>query len=91
MKNTKHKNVMNRSLPLTTALSKGKFSAAVEEALLSLHGSKLRSSLYAVQPKFGIKRLKCQHCFYRSNWKTDMIRHVKIRHNLNEVDHNRGK
>ncbi|CAF2703956.1 unnamed protein product [Rotaria sp. Silwood2] len=73
----------------TTALAKAKFSPAVEEALLSLQGSKLNAGLYAVQPKFGIKRLKCQHCFYRSNWKTDMIRHVRIRHNLTEPDHNK--
>ncbi|CAF2335449.1 unnamed protein product [Rotaria sp. Silwood2] len=73
----------------TTALAKAKFSPAVEEALLSLQGSKLNAGLYAVQPKFGIKRLKCRHCFYRSNWKTDMIRHVRIRHNLTEPDHNK--
>ena len=81
------------SAPLspTTALAKAKFSPAVEEALLSLQGSKINAGLYAVQPKFGIKRLKCRHCFYRSNWKTDMIRHVRIRHNLTEPDHNKGK
>ncbi|CAF4675422.1 unnamed protein product, partial [Rotaria magnacalcarata] len=73
----------------TSALAKAKFPPAVEEALLSLHGSKLNSGLYAVQPKFGIKRLKCRHCFYRSNWKTDMIRHVRIRHSLTEPDHNK--
>jgi len=90
-KKSKHKNGLNRSLSPTSALAKAKFSPAVEEALLSLQGSKLNSSLYAVQPKFGIKRLKCRHCFYRSNWKTDMIRHVRIRHNLTEPDHNKGK
>jgi hypothetical protein len=90
-KKSKHKNGLNRSLSPTSALAKAKFSPAVEEALLSLQGSKLNPSLYAVQPKFGIKRLKCRHCFYRSNWKTDMIRHVRIRHNLTEPDHNKGK
>ncbi|CAF0881352.1 unnamed protein product [Adineta steineri] len=82
---------MSSTAPLspTSALAKAKFSPAVEEALLSLQGSKLNSGLYAVQPKFGIKRLKCRHCFYRSNWKTDMIRHVRIRHNLTEPDHNK--
>ncbi|CAF3532891.1 unnamed protein product [Rotaria sordida] len=73
----------------TSALAKAKFSPAVEEALLSLQGAKINGGLYAVQPKFGIKRLKCRHCFYRSNWKTDMIRHVRIRHNLTEPDHNK--
>lgn len=74
-----------------TALAKAKFSPAVEEALLSLQNSKLKNvGMYASQPKFGIKRLKCRHCFYRSNWKTDMIRHVRIRHNLTEPDHNQG-
>jgi hypothetical protein len=90
-KKSKHKNGFNRSLSPTSALAKAKFSPAVEEALLSIQGSKLNPSLYAVQPKFGIKRLKCRHCFYRSNWKTDMIRHVRIRHNLTEPDHNKGK
>ena len=75
----------------TSALAKAKFSPAVEEALLSLQSSKINAGLYAVQPKFGIKRLKCRHCFYRSNWKTDMIRHVRIRHSLTEPDHNKGK
>ena len=89
-KKSKHKNNIHRSLSPTSALAKAKFSPAVEEALLSLQGSKLNPNLYAVQPKFGIKRLKCRHCFYRSNWKTDMIRHVRIRHNLTEPDHNRG-
>ncbi|CAF1186888.1 unnamed protein product [Adineta steineri] len=89
IKKSKHKNGLNRSLSPTSALAKAKFSPAVEEALLSLQGSKLNPSLYAVQPKFGIKRLKCRHCFYRSNWKTDMIRHVRIRHNLTEPDHNK--
>jgi hypothetical protein len=91
IKKLKHKNGLNRSLSPTSALAKAKFSPAVEEALLSLQGSKLNPSLYAVQPKFGIKRLKCRHCFYRSNWKTDMIRHVRIRHCLTEPDHNKGK
>ncbi len=91
IKKLKHKNELNRSLSPTSALAKAKFSPAVEEALLSLQGSKLNPSLYAVQPKFGIKRLKCRHCFYRSNWKTDMIRHVRIRHCLTEPDHNKGK
>jgi hypothetical protein len=93
IKKSKHKNGngLNRSLSPTSALAKAKFSPAVEEALLSLQGSKLNPNLYAVQPKFGIKRLKCRHCFYRSNWKTDMIRHVRIRHNLTEPDHNKGK
>ncbi len=100
-KKSKHKNGNHTttvtkipiSAPLspTSALAKAKFSPAVEEALLSLQGSKLNAGLYAVQPKFGIKRLKCRHCFYRSNWKTDMIRHVRIRHNLTEPDHNKGK
>jgi hypothetical protein len=90
-KKAKHKNGIIRSLSPTSALAKAKFSPAVEEALLSLQGSKLNPGLYAVQPKFGIKRLKCRHCFYRSNWKTDMIRHVRIRHNLTEPDHNKGK
>jgi len=102
-KKSKHKNANHKTIatvtkmlftaPLspTSALAKAKFSPAVEEALLSLQGSKLNSGLYAVQPKFGIKRLKCRHCFYRSNWKTDMIRHVRIRHNLTEPDHNKGK
>ncbi|CAF3475894.1 unnamed protein product, partial [Rotaria sp. Silwood2] len=73
---SKNKYKINKSLsPTNDLLAKSKFSPAVEEALLSLQGSKLNSNLYAVQPKFGIKRLKCQHCFYRSNWKTDMIRH----------------
>ncbi|CAF0883493.1 unnamed protein product [Rotaria sordida] len=88
-KKSKHKNGINRPFSPTNALAKAKFSPAVEEALLSLQGSKLNPILYAVQPKFGIKRLKCRHCFYRSNWKTDMIRHVRIRHNLTEPDHNR--
>lgn len=79
-----------RALSPASALAKAKFSPAVEEALLSLQGSKLSSQLYAVQPKFGIKRLKCRHCFYRSNWKTDMIRHVRIRHNITEPDHHKG-
>lgn len=79
-----------RSLSPASALAKAKFSPAVEEALLSLQGSKINSHLYAVQPKFGIKRLKCRHCFYRSNWKTDMIRHVRIRHNITEPDHHKG-
>jgi hypothetical protein len=91
IKKSKQKNGINRSLSPTSALAKAKFSPAVEEALLSLQGSKLNPGLYAVQPKFGIKRLKCRHCFYRSNWKTDMIRHVRIRHNLTEPDHNKGK
>lgn len=102
-KKSKHKNgnsntiatVMKTltSAPLspTSALAKAKFSPAVEEALLSLQGSKINMGIFAVQPKFGIKRLKCRHCFYRSNWKTDMIRHVRIRHSLTEPDHNRGK
>ena len=89
-KKSKGKNGFTRSLSPTSALAKAKFSPAVEEALLSLQGSKLNPNLYAVQPKFGIKRLKCRHCFYRSNWKTDMIRHVRIRHNLTEPDHNKG-
>ncbi|UJR33797.1 hypothetical protein I4U23_021222 [Adineta vaga] len=80
---------MTAPLSPTSALAKAKFSPAVEEALLSLQGSKINSGIYAVQPKFGIKRLKCRHCFYRSNWKTDMIRHVRIRHNLTEPDHNK--
>ncbi|CAF0852979.1 unnamed protein product [Didymodactylos carnosus] len=79
---------ITRSLSPSSALAKAKFSPAVEEALLSLQGSK-SSGLYVVQPKFGIKRLKCRHCFYRSNWKTDMIRHVRIRHNMTEPDHNK--
>lgn len=75
-----------------SALAKAKFSPAVEEALLSLQGSKFKhAGFYVAQPKFGIKRLKCRHCFYRSNWKTDMIRHVRIRHCLTEPDHNKGK
>jgi hypothetical protein len=99
-KKSKHKNgthstvtklSLNAPLSPTSALAKAKFSPAVEEALLSLQGSKLNAGLYAVQPKFGIKRLKCRHCFYRSNWKTDMIRHVRIRHSLTEPDHNKGK
>jgi hypothetical protein len=84
---------MPLSMPLspTSALAKAKFSPAVEEALLSLQSSKIKhAGLYTVQPKFGIKRLKCRHCFYRSNWKTDMIRHVRIRHNLTEPDHSKG-
>ncbi|CAF1190792.1 unnamed protein product [Rotaria sp. Silwood1] len=92
IKKSKHNNNnhnLNRSYSPINDLVKAKFSPAVEEALLSLQGSKLNSTLYAVQPKFGIKRLKCRHCFYRSNWKTDMIRHVRIRHNLTEPDHNR--
>jgi hypothetical protein len=101
-KKSKHKNgnhttiatvvKMQNSAPLspTSALAKAKFSPAVEEALLSLQGSKINTGFYAVQPKFGIKRLKCRHCFYRSNWKTDMIRHVRIRHSLTEPDHNKG-
>ncbi|UJR13498.1 hypothetical protein I4U23_000512 [Adineta vaga] len=88
-KKSKQKNGLNRSLSPASALAKAKFSPAVEEALLSIQGSKLNPILYAVQPKFGIKRLKCRHCFYRSNWKTDMIRHVRIRHNLTEPDHNK--
>ena len=87
----KNGNGQHRSLSPASALAKAKFSPAVEEALLSLQGSKLNPHLYAVQPKFGIKRLKCRHCFYRSNWKTDMIRHVRIRHNLTEPDHHKGK
>jgi hypothetical protein len=102
IKKSKHKNGNHTTIatvtkmpiiaPLspTTALAKAKFSPAVEEALLSLQGSKINTGLYVVQPKFGIKRLKCRHCFYRSNWKTDMIRHVRIRHNLTEPDHNKG-
>ena len=90
-KKSKGKNGFNRSLSPTSALAKAKFSPAVEEALMSLQGSKLNPNLYAVQPKFGIKRLKCRHCFYRSNWKTDMIRHVRIRHHLTEPDHNKGR
>ncbi len=102
IKKSKHKNgnhttiatvvKMQNSAPLspTSALAKAKFSPAVEEALLSLQGSKINTGFYAVQPKFGIKRLKCRHCFYRSNWKTDMIRHVRIRHSLTEPDHNKG-
>jgi len=82
---------MNMPLSPTSAIAKAKFSPAVEEALLSLQGSKINAGIYAVQPKFGIKRLKCRHCFYRSNWKTDMIRHVRIRHNLTEPDHNKGR
>ncbi|CAF0897624.1 unnamed protein product [Didymodactylos carnosus] len=77
-----------RPLSPSSALAKAKFSPAVEEALLSLQSSK-SAGLYAIQPKFGIKRLKCRHCFYRSNWKTDMIRHVRIRHNMTEPDHNK--
>ena len=74
-----------------SALVKAKFSPEVEKAFLDLQNSKLKNAgFYAVQPKFGIKRLKCRHCFYRSNWKTDMIRHVRIRHNLTEPDHNKG-
>ena len=86
----KNGNGIHRSLSPASALAKAKFSPAIEEALLSLQGSKLNPNLYAVQPKFGIKRLKCRHCFYRSNWKTDMIRHVRIRHNLTEPDHHKG-
>jgi hypothetical protein len=83
---------ISNPLSPTSALAKAKFSPAVEEALLSLQGSKINTGgRYAVQPKFGIKRLKCRHCFYRSNWKTDMIRHVRIRHNMTEPDHNKGK
>ena len=102
-KTSKHKDAAHRNTtmlpkmpiaaPLSpaSALARAKFSPAVEEALLSLQVSKLKhAGLYAVQPKFGIKRLKCLHCFYRSNWKTDMIRHVRIRHNLTEPDHNKG-
>ncbi|CAF1262492.1 unnamed protein product [Adineta ricciae] len=80
---------MTAPLSPTSALAKAKFPPAVEEAILSLQGSKINAGLYAVQPKFGIKRLKCRHCFYRSNWKTDMIRHVRIRHSLTEPDHNK--
>ena len=87
----KNGNGQHRSLSPASALAKAKFSPIVEEALLSLQGSRLNPHLYAVQPKFGIKRLKCRHCFYRSNWKTDMIRHVRIRHNLTEPDHHKGK
>ena len=99
IKKSKHKNghqttitKMPIKIPLspTSALAKAKFSPAVEEALLSLQGSRINGGIYAAQPKFGIKRLKCRHCFYRSNWKTDMIRHVRIRHNLTEPDHNKG-
>ena len=85
------KTLSSAPLSPTSALAKAKFSPAVEEALLSLQGSKINMGLFAVQPKFGIKRLKCRHCFYRSNWKTDMIRHVRIRHSMTEPDHNRGK
>lgn len=81
---------MNIPLSPTNTSTKAKFCPAVEEALFSLQGSKINAGMYAVQPKFGIKRLKCRHCFYRSNWKTDMIRHVRIRHNLTEPDHNKG-
>lgn len=88
---TKTLNGQNRSLSPASAVAKAKFSPAVEEVLLSLQGSKLNRHVYAVQPKFGIKRLKCRHCFYRSNWKTDMIRHVRIRHNITEPDHHKGK
>ncbi len=103
IKKSKHKNGHHTTIttiakipitnPLspTSALAKAKFSPAVEEALLSLQGSKLNTGVYVVQPKFGIKRLKCRHCFYRSNWKTDMIRHVRIRHNMTEPDHTKGK
>lgn len=74
-----------------SALAKAKFSPEVEKAFLDLQNSKLKNTgFYTIQPKFGIKRLKCRHCFYRSNWKTDMIRHVRIRHNLTEPDHNKG-
>jgi len=90
MKKSKQKTAIQRSPSPTSALAKAKFSPVIEQALLSLQTSKFNSNLYAVQPKFGIKRLKCRHCFYRSNWKTDMIRHVRIRHNLTEPDHNRG-
>lgn len=91
-KNGKQKtnNSQTRSLSPASAIAKAKFPPIVEEALLSLQGSKLNRHLYSAQPKFGIKRLKCRHCFYRSNWKTDMIRHVRIRHNINEPDHHRG-
>ena len=102
-KKSKHKNGhsvtmstvgrMTLTSPLSpaSALAKAKFSPAVEEALLSLQGSKFKTAgFYFAQPKFGIKRLKCRHCFYRSNWKTDMIRHVRIRHCLTEPDHNKG-
>ncbi|CAF1648913.1 unnamed protein product [Adineta ricciae] len=91
MKKLKHKNGFHGSLSPSSVIAKAKFPPAFEEAILSLQGSKLNPNLYAVQPKFGIKRLKCRHCFYRSNWKTDMIRHVRIRHNLTEPDHNKGE
>jgi hypothetical protein len=89
---TMTKTSLTSPLSPASALAKAKFSPAVEEALLSLQGSKFKhAGFYIAQPKFGIKRLKCRHCFYRSNWKTDMIRHVRIRHCLTEPDHNKGK
>ncbi|KAI0979121.1 hypothetical protein GJ496_005769 [Pomphorhynchus laevis] len=29
----------------------------------------------------GYKKIKCKHCFYRSNWKGDLVRHVTKEHN----------
>ncbi|CAF3519001.1 unnamed protein product [Rotaria socialis] len=28
---------------------------------------------------------KCRRCFYRSNWKTDMLHHIRLKHHINQA------
>ena len=28
---------------------------------------------------------KCRRCFYRSNWKTDMLHHIRLKHQINHA------
>ena len=29
---------------------------------------------------------KCRRCFYRSNWKTDMLHHIRLKHQLSQAN-----
>lgn len=46
-----------------------------------------KSSLFAASSSIGSdatgnKKFKCKYCPYRSNWKADLLRHIKKRHNV---------
>ena len=48
-----------------------------------------KSSLFAASSSIGSdatgnKKFKCKYCPYRSNWKADLLRHIKKRHNVTQ-------
>jgi hypothetical protein len=35
-----------------------------------------------VRPSSGFKPYRCPYCFYRTNWRTDSLRHIRARHKI---------